>query len=385
MAKTRHVAVVIDLDIAFRHHHDIFSGIQRYAHQRGGWEYDIEPFVRHLGTAGYDGVIARATTELAKQSAEERVPLVNVWSGSPVKNIPSVFPDFFACGKMVAEHLLQRGFRQFAFQGYVKHLGSTLGLAGFRSVTSAAKCRCTTQHVSQERNASFRNWEKNLARLEKWIGDWKPPLGVFAIQDTLSRCLANVCRRAGLRVPEDVALISLGNEPLICPNPEPSLSSVELGYERLGFEAANLLDGLMDAHSAGKSWPVPSEPVMIAPKELVVRRSTDAYIVDHPQVAAALRYIAEHSHEGIHVDNVATHVGATVRSLERYFRAVLGRTMSEEIGRLRMERAKRLLVESDQQIKHLALECGFENVKHFYKVFHAVEGVSPNKFRRQRK
>ena len=102
---------------------------------------------------------------------------------------------------------------------------------------------------------------------------------------------------------------------------------------------------------------------------------------DNPEVAAALRFIAEHSHEGIQVADVAKHVSIAVRTLERHFRAALGRTMSEEIGRLRLERAKRLLVESKESIKQVSHHCGFMNVKHFYKIFHAAEGITPKAYR----
>jgi LacI family transcriptional regulator len=118
--------------------------------------------------------------------------------------------------------------------------------------------------------------------------------------------------------------------------------------------------------------------------ELVVRRSTDVYVVDDPPVAAALRFIAGHSHEGIRVDDVAGHGHVALRTLERRFRAATGRTMTDEIARLRLERAKRLLVESDEPIKSLARDCGFADVKHFHKVFRAAEGTTPGKFRRLR-
>jgi hypothetical protein len=152
MSKTRRVAVVIDLSVPLRHHHEVFTGIQRYARQHAEWECVAEPFIRTLGKGrgktGYRGIIARATAELAQQAAKAGVPLVNVWSGSPAKTLPSVLANFEACGRMAAEHLLQRGFRQFAFQGLPRHRGTSLALAGFKAVLRAAKCRCTTQIVS---------------------------------------------------------------------------------------------------------------------------------------------------------------------------------------------------------------------------------------------
>ena len=132
---------------------------------------------------------------------------------------------------------------------------------------------------------------------------------------------------------------------------------------------------------AGK--PAPKTLILIEPKELVARRSTDSYIVDHPQVAAALRFIGEHSHEDIRVRDVAKHVHISERSLARYFNVALGRSMAEEIVRLRLERATRLLVESHERIKRLASDCGFNSANHFHRVFLQRYGTTPGKYRRR--
>jgi LacI family transcriptional regulator len=383
MTKTRRVAVAIDLSFPLRHHHDVFSGVQRYAREHAHWECVVQPFIRTLrkgrGETDYHGIVARATVELAQQAATAGVPVVNVWAGTPAKTLPSVLPDFEACGRMAAEHLLDRGFRQFAFQGFLQYVGTPLALAGFKSALRAAECRCTTrQIISPKCDEDAQSWERYMSRLERWIGGWKPPLGVFVMLDIFSRYLANACLHAGLRIPEDVALIGVGNEPVICAHPEPSLSSFDVGYERVGYEAAALLDRLMDGKSA------PTAPILVEPAGLVVRRSTDAYVVDNPEVAAALRFVAEHSHEAIRVDDVARHVHATVRSLRRHFHAATGRTITNEIARLRLERAKRLLVESKEPIKQVSRDCGFADAAYFHRVFLQAEGVSPGEYRRRR-
>ena len=346
------------------------------------WTTVVQPRFRSLRfddrRPGYDGIIARATAPLAEEAARAGLPLVNVWSGSPAKGLPSVLPDFAATGRMAAEHFLQRGLRRFAFHGFLHHVGSAQALAGFKAALRAAKCRPTSLIVSSKCDETDKSWRRYRERLERWIMGWKPPLAVMATLDIFCRYVADACLHRGLRIPDDVALIGLGNEPLTCTRPEPSLSSFDLGYERIGYEAAALLDRLMD----GK--PAPQAPIRLEPKELVLRRSTDIYVVNNPLVAAALRFIAEHSHEGIRVEDVAAHARATVRSLERHFREALGRTMMDEIARLRLERAKRLLVESDEPIKHVANNCGFGTLRHFHWAFLQAEGMTPGEYRRQR-
>jgi LacI family transcriptional regulator len=377
----KRVVVAIDMSQPYSHHFDLYAGIERYARERGDWECVADHFLelrpQSLLGKKCDGMIARATPQMARQMADAAVPLVNVWSGSPAKDVPSVFPDAQACGKMATEHLLLRGYRQFAFQGYVRHGSTQRALVGFKAALREAGCSWTTQLISPHANERPRSWEPYLARMDQWIATWKTPIGVLVIHSGFCRFLATACLRAGLRIPEDVALIGFGNEPLICTHLEPTLSAIDMGFDRVGYEAASLLERLM----AGKR--APEAPVLVEPTELIVRRSTDSYAVSHPVVRQALTFIAEHSHEGIRVDDVVRHVGVAVRSLERYFGESLGRTMTEEIARLRLERATRLLVEGDEPIKQVARACGYGDANYFHKVFINAHGVSPREYRRR--
>ena len=201
-------------------------------------------------------------------------------------------------------------------------------------MAAAAGAGCTAIAISPTCDETSPGWDRYQRQVDAWIAGWQPPLGVFVSQDVYCRFLTAACRRHGLRIPEDVALISFGNEPLLCEEPEPSLSSIDVGFERIGYEAAALLERLMDGRRP------PADPVLIQPRGLVLRRSTDLWLVENESVAAALKFIAEHSHERITVADVAEHACAAVRSLERHFRSVLGRTIKDEVTRLRMERAK---------------------------------------------
>jgi len=382
LTKKWRVAVVIDLRFAVRHHHDVFAGIERYAQEHEDWDCVLQPFLQTLlngpGQMGYHGIIGRATAELTLLAAKAGVPVVNVWSGSPAVGLPSVLPNFETVGRVAAVHLLQRGFRQFAFQGFVRHGATQSALAGFKDALRAAKRRCAAQFISTRYHEDARCWQPYVVRLERWVRSWQPPLGVFAVEDIVCRYLADACLRAGLRIPEDVALVGCGNEPLVCTRPEPSLSSFDLGYERVGYQAAALLDQLMQGTPAAETT------LLLEPGELVVRRSTDVCVADDPQVAAALRFIADHSHEGIRSNDVAKHVLTSERSLRRKFLAATGRTITDEIARLRLERAKRQLAAGNESIKQLARDCGFSDPAYFHRVFLQAEGISPGEYRRRR-
>jgi LacI family transcriptional regulator len=165
---------------------------------------------------------------------------------------------------------------------------------------------------------------------------------------------------------------------VICESPAPSLTSINEGPEQKGYQAAALLERLM----AGEA--PPREPILVAPTGLVPRLSTDSYAANDPMVSLALRHIAEHGHEKMEVPDVVAAVVTTRRTLERKFQASLGRTIAEEITHLRLERAKRRLVETDVSLKDVALSAGFPTANHFTKVFSRVEGISPTQYRAER-
>jgi LacI family transcriptional regulator len=175
-----------------------------------------------------------------------------------------------------------------------------------------------------------------------------------------------------------VAIIGTHNEPELCNSPEPGLTSIDMGFGKVGYRAAALLDRLMSGGEA------PEAPELIAPAELVPRRSTDVYASEDLLVARALRYISENSHHRIQVKDVAAAVATTRRTLERRFGEYAGRTIADEITRLRLERAKRRMVETDAPMKDVAIDAGFRNSDHFYKVFMRVEGIPPTLYREER-
>lgn len=371
------IAIGIDIEPLYKHHANVVSGILRYAHPRR-WECHLEPFFNRAACArGYDGLIARVTRTTAACVRQVRIPAVNVWVNSPDQILPRVVPDQRASGRLAAEHLLERGYRRLAYVGQFKNRNCVLHLEGFRAVLARGMEAPLTHYVTQlPRNAD--DWRRMQDSLSEWVATWRTPIGVFAVDDLLCRYLTDVVLRRGLRIPEDVALVGTQNNELLCEHMRPTLTSIEQGYDRIGFRAARLLDQLMK----GRSYP--RHPVLIEPVTLVARRSTEGFAVEDPLIARALRYVAEHSHERIGVDDVGVGLALSRRSLERRFRKGLGRSVHEEIVRARLAHAKRLLAENDHPIKAIARDVGFSSSEHLSKVFLQHEGTSPGAYRRER-
>ncbi len=377
------IAISLELDQGFKRHQESYAGCHQYA-DAAGWHCTIEPAIDRVllesrGPIPFDGILARATPEIAKAARKKNVPLVNIWLNSPVQELPSVFPDFEGSGVLAAEHLLARGFRHLAYLGYRSDIDSRLQSEGMRTVTRRENCNLTTHRFSRtSMEGPARGWQPFVTGIRSWIESWQLPIGVLVCNDVFCRYLIDICRSKGLHVSQQVAIIGTYNESEICNAPPPSLTSIDMNCSQVGYRAAALLDRLMNGAKP------PLDPIMVAPAELLPRQSTDLLAADDPAVTKALRFIADNTHERIRVTDVVSAVNTNRRSLEKRFRQSLNRSIADEINRLRLERAKRQMVGTKDSLKDIAASTGFRNSDHFSKVFSRIEGISPSHFRSER-
>ena len=384
MRKQKRIAIALELEWFVKHHQEVFAGAQDYARRCGDWDCILSPcperqILRRRGDPPFDGILARATRPLAAAARAAGIPLVNVWYSSPVADaVPTVVHDFREIGRMVANHLLARGLRRFAFMGVVRSSRATREQwAGFSEVVRRARLSVTDILVPDRFAGTAAGWEAFHAAMEAWIPCQAWPAGIFCNRDMLARYVVNALARHGVKVPHEAAVVGNGNEELVCNHTEPSLTSVDGGHYQVGYRAAELLDRLID----GKK--VPGRLVRLPLGNLVPRRSTDALAVDDRLVASALRFIADESHHAIRVGDIAAAVHVSRRTLEWRFRAALGQSVARYIARQRVERAKRLLVESGALGKQVARECGFPSTEQMWLTFKRVTGLSPTAFRKQ--
>ena len=381
MSKSKRIAVVINLDWTMKHHQEVFAGTQDYASAQG-WESVLSPFPPELvdrkGDKLFDGIIARVHPELEERALDARIPLVNVWISSPCQNVPAVLPDIRAAGVMAGEHLIARGFRRLAYAGYSRARSSRWLQSGLREVGQKHEIKLVSLLVSSAFSDSIRSWEIFQERIRKWVASLQRPIGVVAINDKVARYLINAAMELGLSVPEEFAVVGMENEELVCLQPAPSISSIDFGWRTIGAQAGELLERMMDGGEA------PPQPVLLPPGKLIPRKSTDSFQVDDQDVALALKFIADESHRPIKVRDVIDHVPVSWRSLERKFQECRQSTISAEITRFRMERAKRLLVETEMLIKQVAEACGFANSRRFCEVFKRTQDETPERYRKER-
>ena len=375
------VAIALEMEWGYKRHLETYAGCLNYASE-AGWDCVITPSSNHIlkskkDEKPFDGVIARVTKPMATSAGRKKVPMVNVWLNSPATQVPSVHADFEESGRIAAEHLISRGFRRFGYLGYVREIESKRQIKGFKETLQPKDFQCSIhQFARTSLHGNANAWDEFRSGLLKWVASWRPPIGIFVVNDLYCRYLMDACRSVGLHVPHDYAIIGTANEPSICNSPYPTLTSIDMGFEEIGYRAASLLDRLM------KGKHPPANPELVKPQKLVPRQSTDSFAAEDHLISNALRFIAENSYRPLTVNDVALAVGLNRRSLERRFNQFSSDGIAKQIARMRIERAKRLIIETRSSLKSIAIECGFSNSDHLSKAFLRIEKLTPSKFRK---
>jgi LacI family transcriptional regulator len=357
--KFRRVLLRIDLGDAFAR--GVMAGVARYHREHPHWSMCIRPDVSPVGWSG-EGVIACGEREV--RCDNDAVAIVRICGSTP-----AVCVDDAHIARLAATHLLERGMREFAFVGPVQR-----GEPFRRTIERHGKSCSIYAH--DDGRAS--DWDAAQQRLSAWIGSQPKPIGILAADDATGLAVLDACRRGDVAVPDDVAVIGVGNDETLCDLAIPPLSSIDVNAAGAGYEAASLLDRLMDGGSA------PNRPIKLAPRGVITRRSTDTVAAEDEEVARAVLFIRERACGGLQVGDVLAHTGMSRASLQQRMKQLLGRTIHQEIQRARLNRAKHLLAMSGLTIKQVARESGFASVQYMTRVFRAETGETPARFRVRR-
>jgi LacI family transcriptional regulator len=378
------VALIVETSLAPGR--EIVRGIARYMHEHGPWAIYHEPHsIEELQDAWLDdwkgdGIIARLKHDRiareAEKAIERGIPVVDVLGEVSDAKVPLVHTDDAAISRMTADNLIGKGYRHFGYCGMANVQWSDIRRDQFRKTVEAAgfDCDCMTVLLREDPK-----WSRDVEdkQLEEWIKGIKTPAGLMVCSDQRSQRVLEACRRLGIAVPEEIAVVSCNNDEPLCEMCNPPLSSVWADHSQIGYEAAALLDRWM----AGQT--PPTEPLMLPPRRIVERRSSDSLAIEDELVATAARYIREYACDGIGVDEVVAHVPASRSVLQRRYRRVMGRTMHDEIVMARLKRAQQLLADTDQPIALIAQRTGFKHQEYMGTVFRQKLNVTPAKYRKQ--
>lgn len=378
----RQPTILVLVDTSTSWNADVIRGIDEYAQAHTRWFLGVETgglldlaIPRHWKG---DGIIARVTHRpLARQLKRSGVPVVNVsWSRVPGYPFQQVTSDEQGIGRLAAQHLLNCGFRHFAYCGLPKQANYTdrCGPAFVNELQTSGH----RVQVFRPRKPISPDWQAvTVANLRVWLRSLPRPAGVLAWGPEWGRKVTDACRVEGVRVPDEIGVITTEDDELMCEISHPTLSAVDERPRLMGYEAAALLDRMMYGQQT------PRNPVLIQPQRVITRHSTDVIAIADPEVALAVRYIRDHYVEPIDVHHLLTVVDISRRILEQRFKRALGRSPAAEIRRVRLARATELLASTDWPISRVARASGFAHVEGMNRVFKRELRQTPSEYRSQ--
>jgi len=382
--KTPEVALLVETSTTYGR--DVLSGIAAYVRENGPWSVKLEQRSIREGMPNWlrrwrgDGIISRLPLlEMAEFSRRTGIPVIDMNEQIADLGLPLVFNDQQAIGRIAAEHLLERGFKQFAYIGQRGGFWSDGRWEGFSTAVAQAGYPCY-EFVGKGRTMADyqrRIWETETPLVAQWVADLPKPIGVMACNAFRACQLLDACRQVGVAVPEQVAVIAGDEEEVACRMAIPALSAVVNSGRQIGYQAARMLDRLMHGQ------PLEQTKVFIPPERVITRQSTDILAINDPLVAKALEFIRHYACQGIQVEDVLQAVDVSRSTLQKRFRQVLGRTIHDLILKFRIQRVKALLAETSLPLEEVAERAGFKYVQYMSEVFYQQMGIRPGKFRLQ--
>ena len=371
--------VALLLETSNEYSRGIIKGIYGYIREHDGWDVFLGEYSRGQPNPEWllswqgDGIIARIENAgMAKLIERCKLPTVDASSANLVPEIPWVETDDKKIAHIAFEHLLDCGFKNFGFVG-TDFNWSKWRAKDFIELLEKAGFSCHQHYLSLDTKL---NWVAEQKSLAAWLASLPKPIGVFSAYDQLGRLIIDAAHNSGFMVPEEIAVLGVDNDPLICELCYPPLSSIIPDTYSTGYLAATLLESLM------KGDRVENLTNLIAPLGIQKRRSTDSLALDDPYISKAVHYIHEHANSGtFNINDILDFVPMTRRVFEKKFSVLVGRTPYKELQRIRINRLKQLLGETNLSLLEIAENSGFEHVSYMSYLFKRETGVTPIAYR----
>lgn len=376
-----HVALIIETSKIYGR--EILRGVASFIQVNPGWSVFAterghdDPDPRWLESWNGAGIITRSMDlEQCRLAKERGIAVVSLRHLVDQPEFPTLLPDQEIIARRVVDHFLERGVSNFGYVG-------VSGRKGWERMRR--KAFLNTLNEKGDYHIALRpeladlelSWEEEQEQIVSWVKGLPKPIGVMVAHDTQGIQIIDACRRAGIQVPDEVAIVSVDNDPALCELSSPPLSSLDQHVHRLGFEAAKTLDRMM------KGEEVAANNYFVEPGHVVVRRSSDVLAIEDERISKAIRFIRDHACENIDVESVAQTAGLSRRSLETKFRQMIKRSPLEEIQEGRYRRVRQLLLETDFVLADVAEMSGFQYQEYLVRFFKKRTGMTPGQFRRK--
>lgn len=384
--------VMVVLEMSNKINRDRMQGILRYERLYGPWRLHIlegkrfEQSFRDPESMGVDGILAGTTlTELLEPLMRTRLPTVlfdpldpYADKENPLFRRSAVICDSPAVGRLGAEYLMEQGFGRFAFVGDVWNSNWSLKREnGFVQRLADAGYGCEVYRIPTDE--ARRDWGVEQKNMAAWLAKLTKPVGVMASNDVRGRQILDTCSLARIHVPDQVAVIGVDNDELICSTTNPPMSSILRDTEGSGFYAARMLDRMMRGRRRRK------ETLHYGPLRVVGRQSTEKLQFSDRLAVKAVEFIRINSGIGMAVSDVVRHLKVSRRLAELRFRQAVGHSIHDELQRARLAQVRRLLQETDLSISEITSQCGYESESYLGLVFRKQLAMTMRQFRKNRR
>ncbi|WP_266365821.1 DNA-binding transcriptional regulator [Tellurirhabdus rosea] len=379
--------IILLIDFAEEYSKRLLQGIVKYSREVGPWVFCRMPLY-YRETIGLNGILEWAqewgANGIIGQLYNEKDVARLVEAGIPViaqdfkerfSEIPNITGAYQATGEMAAEYFLKKGFKHFAFYGFRNIVWSRERGEGFERRIQQAGYPVHT--FEQHSNKDGDLWFYMPSSLSEWLTSLPKPIAIMACDDRLGQHITEACRNSGIRIPEDVAVLGVDNDEMVCTISDPPLSSIALDAEKGGYDSARLLDKLIRNGMANRY------DVVVKPMQIVTRQSTDIYATHDQYIASSLKFIHQNIDKNLQVEDVVQQVPLSRRALEKRFLDITGYPIYKYIANLRIEKFSQKLLETDLAVYEIALDMGFTDPKNIARQFRQVKGYTPQEFRKQ--
>jgi LacI family transcriptional regulator len=381
--------IILMTDFSEEYSKSLLRGIAQYAKEKDSWVFCMMPssYRETVGSKGIlkwakewgaDGMIGQFYNESdAALIARAGIAVIAQDFKERFKKIPNISGAYFEAGEMGAEYFLKKGFKHFAFYGFSNIVWSRERAEGFEDALT--KKGFNVHYFENKKSSSQELWYYKPSPLSKWLKSLPKPVAIMACDDNQGQHITQACRFAGLRIPEEVAVLGVDNDEMICNLSDPPLSSIKLDAEKGGYDAAALLDKMIRRKLKK------STNILVKPIQVVTRHSTDIYATPDVHIASTLRYIHQNIDGGLNVDQLLKEVPLSRRSLEKRFQQITGFPVYKYIYNLRVEKFAQKLIETNKSVFDIALDIGFEDSKNISRTFKKIKGCTPLEYRKQYK
>lgn len=379
--------IILLIDFSEEYSKNLLKGITRYSGEQGPWAFcrmpvfyretvGIPGIIKWAKEWGADGIFAQLynSPDIARFN-EAGIFLIAEDLRERLKGVPNITGGYAETGRMGAEYFLKKGFRHFAFYGFKNIVWSRERAHGYEE-----RIRQSGFQVDYFENRHARSrelWYYKPSALSNWLKSLPKPVALMACDDNQGQHITEACKLAGIRIPEEVAVLGVDNDETICHLSDPPLSTIVLNAEKAGYEAAKLMDNMIRNRRAELT------DIIVEPTQVITRQSTDIYAANDRHIASALKFIHQHINNNIQVPDVLKHVPLSRRALEKRFYTMTGMPVYRYINNLRIEKFAEKLLDSEKNINEIAFESGFTDSKNISRQFKITKGCTPNEFRRK--